>query len=192
MPSYVPFSVGRYGSERSRPLSQTTSSFDDQFARLFDAHYGRLFRYLNRLSGEPELAADVLQEAFMRLYRRGSVPDEPGAWLVSVAMNLIRNEKTTRSRRLRLLTPERGEQTVADPPPSPDQSTIADEEGVRVRRALDRLEARERQMLLLCAEGYRYREIAVALKLNEASVGVMLARARRAFRQAYGETADAP
>ena len=47
-------------------------------------------------------------------------------------------------------------------------------------------------MLLLQAEGYRYREIAAALGLNEASVGVLLARARHAFRQVYEEASDAP
>jgi RNA polymerase sigma factor (sigma-70 family) len=55
-----------------------------------------------------------------------------------------------------------------------------------VRAAIDRLPERERRMLLLRAEGYSYRDIAAALDLNEASVGVLLARARRAFREAYG------
>jgi len=40
-------------------------------------------------------------------------------------------------------------------------------------------------MLLLRAEGYSYREIASALQLNEPSVGTLLARAKRAFREAY-------
>jgi RNA polymerase sigma-70 factor (ECF subfamily) len=61
-----------------------------------------------------------------------------------------------------------------------------------VRRALDRLPEREQRLLLLQAEGYSYREIAEALELNEASVGVLLARARRAFRKTYEEPSDAP
>jgi DNA-directed RNA polymerase specialized sigma24 family protein len=47
-------------------------------------------------------------------------------------------------------------------------------------------------MLLLQAEGYSYADIAAALRLNEASVGVFLARARRAFRSAYEEDSGAP
>jgi RNA polymerase sigma factor (sigma-70 family) len=158
---------------------------------LFDMHYPRLYRYMNRLSGDPELAADVVQEAFVRLYRRGSLPDAPAAWLISVAMNLFRNEKTTRGRRLRLLTPAYGETAHAGAPPQPDERVVAQDSRRRVRAALDRLPERERRMLLLQAEGYRYRDIAAALKLNEASIGVMLARARRAFRESYGD-ADAP
>lgn len=178
--------------EGVRALSDETSSFHDLFAGVFDAHFQRLCRYMSRLSGEPDLAADVVQDAFVKLYRRGSLPDAPAAWLISVAMNLFRNVKTTRSRRLRLLTPVRAEFVHADPPASPDQTTVAEGSRRRVRAALDRLPERERRMLLLRAEGYRYREIAEALDLNEASVGAILARARGAFRKAYEDSIDAP
>ncbi len=47
-------------------------------------------------------------------------------------------------------------------------------------------------MLLLRAEGYSYQEIAVALQLNQASVGTLLARARDAFRATYEDPFDAP
>lgn len=171
--------------------AEATPSFHDHFVVLFETHFRRLYRYMDRLSGEPELAADVVQEAFVKLYRRGSLPDSPEAWLITVAMNLFRNEKTTRSRRLRLLTPTRGENVHADPPLSPEQEATGEDSRRRVRLALEHLPERERRMLLLQAEGYRYRDIAAALELNEASVGVFLARARRAFRQVYEEAGDA-
>lgn len=171
---------------------ERTPSFHERFAELFDAHFQRVYRYLNRVSGDPELAADVAQETFVKLYRRGSVPDTPGAWLISVAMNLFRNAASTRSRRLRLLTSARGESVLADPPPAPDQAVEAEDSRKRVRLALDGMPERERSLLLLQAEGYSYREIAVALELNEASVGAFLARARRAFREIYKESSDAP
>ena len=171
---------------------EKSRSFQDQFAELFDARFERIYRYLNRLSGDPELAADVAQEAFVKLYRRGSLPDSPEAWLISVAMNLFRNAKSAHSRRLRLLTPARGESMLSDPPPGPDEAMEAEDSRRRVRLALDRLPDRERRMLLLRAEGYSYRDIAGALRLNEASVGVLLARARRAFRNIYEESFGAP
>ena len=160
--------------------------------RLFRAHYARLFRYLQRLSGDPELAADLTQESFVRLYRRGAMPDTPEAWLISVAMNLFRNARSTVSRRQRLLTPERAREVHSDPTPTPEQSVGAEESRRRVRAALERVPERERRMLLLQAEGYGYRDIAAALALHEASVGTLLARARRAFLAAYGSESDAP
>lgn len=177
--------------ERVESLPETKPSFHDRFVELFDDHHPRLYRYLNRLSGEPELAADIAQDAFVRLYRRGTMPDRPAAWLITVAMNLFRNERSTRSRRLKLLTPAHGERSLADPPPSPDQSTVSRDARRRVRTALDRLPERDRMLLLLQAEGYRYGEIAAALKLNEASIGVFLARARKGFREVYEGESDA-
>jgi len=172
-------------------VPETTPSFHDRFVDLFDAHFQRLYRYLDRLSGEPELASDLAQEAFIRLYRRGSLPDAPEAWLISVALNLFRNAATSRSRHRRLLTVERGAAVHSDPEPSPEQTAVDEDAGGRVRSALARLPERERRLLLLRSEGFSYRDIAAALELNEASVGTLLARARTAFREIYKEASDA-
>lgn len=166
--------------------------FRDEFSRVFDAHFHRLYRYLDRLSGDPDLAADLAQEAFTRLYQRGSMPDEPGAWLATVATNLFRNAHGTRTRRHELLrvVPEAAQYTdrAVDPVVGADSGDVAR----RVRRTLDAMPERERELLLLRAEGYSYREIAAALEMNETSVGTFLARAKRAFRQIYGAGSDAP
>jgi len=178
--------------DEGRALPEANTPFRAQVAALFDAHFQRLYRYMNRLSGESDLASDVVQGAFVRLYLRGSLPDEPEAWLISVAMNLFRNEKGTRSRRLRLLTADRGAWSLGDPPSSPEETVESGDARRQVRAALEKLPERDQQILLLHGEGYRYREISLALKLNEASVGTLLARARRAFRRAYEELSSAP
>ena len=159
---------------------------------LFHSHFHRLVRYLDRLSGDPELASDLAQESFIKLHRRGALPDHPEAWLITVAMNLFRNARSTAARRRRLLTAARVEVSLGDAPPSPGQLLEGVAEAERVRAAIDRLGERERQLLLLRAEGYGYREIAAALDLNVASVGTLLARAKRAFREAYEGHLHAP
>ncbi len=166
-------------------------AFEDEFASLFREHFSRLFRYLDRLSGEPDLAADLAQEAFVRLYRRGSAPEATGPWLVTVATNLFRSARSTRARRARLLTPARGAGTLADPPPSPDEGAEAEHERRRVRAVLDRLPERDRMLLILRAEGFSYRDLAGLLGLNETSVGTQLARARSSFRSVWEEGTDA-
>jgi RNA polymerase sigma factor (sigma-70 family) len=160
-------------------------SAHEWFVELFNAHFERLYRYLHRLSGDADLAADLAQDALVRLYQRGAPPDVPAAWLITVATNLFRNARGQRSRRLRLLTAARAERVVADPGPSPAQAVEAGDETARVRAALERLPERERRLLLLRAEGYSYAELAAALDLHDASVGTLLARAKRAFRDAY-------
>lgn len=166
--------------------------FQDQVVELFHSHFHRLVRYLGRLSGDPELASDLVQEAFVKLHRRGALPDHPEAWLITVAMNLFRNARSTAARRRRLLTPSRAEVSLGDPAPGPARLLEGGDAAERVRAAIDRLGERDRQLLLLRAEGYGYRELAAALGLNEASVGTLLARAKRAFREVYEGSDDAP
>lgn len=186
--------------DRSGPFPQV-------FGELFALHFRGLHRYLNRLSGEPDLASDLAQEAFVRLYDRGASPESPGPWLVTVAMNLFRNEIAKRARHARLLAQQSPEDTsvAGGRPPGAGttgtRTTIAvnpgatltpdDRTAVAVRETLRRMPERERSLLLLRAEGYRYREIAAALDLNEKSLGTLTARAKRMFRDAYEEAADA-
>jgi RNA polymerase sigma-70 factor, ECF subfamily len=165
--------------------------FHDRFVELYDRHFPRVWRFLDRLSGDPALASDIAQDTFVRLYRRGAEPDEPIAWLITVALNLLRNRKSTERRRQRLMSVVRSEATLADPARGADEAVEATDTQGRVRAALARVSERERQLLLLRAEGYRYHELAAALALNPASVGALLARAKRAFRTAYEERDNA-
>ena len=166
----------------------TPALTEGAFVALFNAHFGRLVRVLDRLSGEPELAADLAQEAFIRLYRRGASPEAPEAWLISVALNLFRNARSSDRRRRELLTLERGAALHSQAPEPEDAQDDEAQLRQRVRGTLARLTERERQLLLLRADGFDYREIAHALSLREASVGVMLARAKQRFRTTYEET----
>lgn len=168
-----------------RETARSDAERREAFVALFQARFEPLYRYLNRLTGDAELAADLAQDAFVRLYRRRSLPDDPNAWLFTVATNLFRNARTKRGNRARLLSRSRGLRAHSDPVLAPDEHTEAGEEQSRVRAALDGLALRERSMLLLAAEGYSYREIATILGLREASVGTLLRRAKDALRCAY-------
>jgi RNA polymerase sigma-70 factor (ECF subfamily) len=183
--------AGQAGAERSPVVSAGPAVFEREFTLLFDAHFVRIFRYLDRLSGDADVAADAVQEAFVRLFRRGAVPDDPAAWLITVALNQFRNAVSQRNRRLALLASSWGHGPHSDPPPSPADTAESNDDKRRVRQAIDLMPARDRELLLLRAEGYSYREIAVALRLHEASVGTLLARARDAFRARYEEATDA-
>lgn len=172
-------------------MTAEDSRFREDFGILFAREYPRLFRFLDRLTGDPELAADTAQETLSRLLARGSMPDSPPAWLFTVALNLLRSARATRSRRLRLLSGSRSLRALSDPGPPPDQEAGAEQIRARVRAALDGIQPRDGRLLLLRAEGMSYREIAETLGLNEASVGTLLARAKKAFRNAYEGDLDA-
>ncbi len=161
-------------------------SFDAWFRREFSREFAWVFRYVDRCTGDAALASDVAQETFIRLYERGSLPEDVRAWLATVANNLVRDEHRKSTRRARLVGRRAPEHTMGDPAPEPDQRLLSEDIGVDVRRALDRMSARDRRLVLLREEGLSYRELAAALGLEETSVGTLLARARAAFRAAVG------
>jgi RNA polymerase sigma-70 factor (ECF subfamily) len=115
------------------------------------------------------------------------MPDDPPAWLVTVANNLLRDDRRGVARRQRLTLARSADMPLGGEAPPADAAVLASERIDRVRQALALLPLRDRQLLLMRHEGYRYQEIAAALELTPTSVGTMLARAGEAFRKAYHE-----
>lgn len=177
-----------FPQEMARATHMTARAFESDFRAAFNTRFAELFRVIDRYLGDASLAADIAQETFVRLYRRGEMPDDLRAWLVSVALNLARDEQRRASRRLRLLRRRMEEEPMSEAVPSPEDELLSAERRALVRRALDQLAPRERALLLLREEGYSYRELSIALELTETSVGTLLARAKTAFRRAYEST----
>ena len=165
---------------------------EGRFEALFDRYYARLYGLVFRLTGDRLASEDVLQEAFVKLAEAAVLarPDEEvAAWLRRVALNLganyLRGERRLQ-RRLELA----GRLELAEPRPEADGPAGAverREQAEAVRRALAELPERQRDCLLLRHSGHSYAEIAAALGLAPGSVGVLLARAERAFRARYLE-----
>jgi RNA polymerase sigma factor (sigma-70 family) len=144
---------------------------------LFDAHHDSLFRYLVRLSGDRDLAADAAQEAFVRVIERPPPDGATRAWLYRVATNVVLETTRTRTRRERLALGGTARAPMADPPRDPLELVEADEERARVAAALEELSPKERTAVLMRQEGFSHREIADAVGTTTGSVGTLLARA---------------
>lgn len=153
----------------------------------FDALYERLqpslWRYVHRLVGDADVADDVVQEAFVRLLKRPELSGNAARlWLFTVATNLVRDRGRTTVRRRRLLS--------AVPTDTPTV-TLADrrlerEEEVRaVRQALEKLSERDRQLLMMREEGFKYHEIAEVVGTAPSSIGTLIARAAKRFTEVY-------
>ena len=144
--------------------------------RLFGEHHEPLFRYLVRLTGDRDAAADATQEAFVRMIEQRPEDRSPRAWLYAVATNHVRESARTRSRRQELLE-EHGERLSPDPPRPADETVEVRRRFARAQRILSQLTERDRTLLLLQAEGFKHREIAEAVGTTTGSVGTMIARA---------------
>jgi RNA polymerase sigma-70 factor (ECF subfamily) len=156
------------------------------FEALYDEVFPALFRYCNRLTGDPDVAEDVAQEAFVRMLDR-AVAGEPPAlrvWLFKVATHLIRDRWRVSTNRKRLLEIHPVTPGTA---PDPEAEVVRREEVAGVRRALEGLDARDRELLLMREEGFSYREIAEAVGVSSTSVGTLLVRAQKRFTDAWEE-----
>jgi len=147
----------------------------DPLADLFTTYHASLVRMLYRRTGDRERAEELAQETFARAV--ASPPTSPRAWLFAVALNLLRDEGRRTVRQERRLVLLKGELPASAPPP--DAELERRECRDRVLRALDQLTPRDREALLLQAEGLSYAEIAEATGLAPGAVGTTLARARR-------------
>lgn len=154
-----------------------------RFEALYDRLHPQLLRYLDRLVGEPDAAEDLAQEAFVRLLRRPDLHgDDARLWIFTVATNLVRDRGRAATRRQRLLA---GDPIERSSEPRPDDDLERAERIRSVRNALDLLPERDRLMLLMREEGFRYSEIAESLDVAASSVGTLIARALKRFTEVY-------
>jgi RNA polymerase sigma-70 factor (ECF subfamily) len=160
---------------------------DAEYEAAYERLQPSLYRYLLRLTGDPDLAEDLTQESFVRLLDHDLPEAEIRPWIFAVATNLVRDSARTRERRRRLLQ-ERGERGIHAPPP--DEWVERAERIESVRAALDKLSERDRKLLLLREEGFKYAEIAEVIGVVPGSVGTLVARALRRFAAAYGAGAE--
>ena len=153
----------------------------DFVASLYAQYKDSLVRMLHRRTGDRERAEELTQEVFARAV--AAPPRNPRPWLFAVALNLVREEGRRSVRQGRRLELYRGEQPTHAP--GADEELLKAERIASVRRALDGLSDRDREVLLLQAEGLGYDEIAEATGLAKGAIGTTLARARRRLVEAY-------
>jgi RNA polymerase sigma-70 factor, ECF subfamily len=152
-----------------------------QVLRLFDENATGLRRYARSAGLTTDEAEDVVQEAFLSLFRHlrggGSQANLHG-WLVVVTHRLSLKQRERRARRDRREAPLEPAATHMMTGTDDDpEAILADGRRRRRLRAVVRaLPARDRQCLYLRAEGLPYRDIARTLGVSLGTVAKLLAR----------------
>ena len=166
---------------------------DDARAYVRDA-YDRfqrdVFSFAFHAARDPDVAADVTQDAFLRLLseaeRRGP-PESLKPWLIRVASNLI----ISRGRRVSVAARWLGRVGLrTETAESPEATLLRQEERERVQGMLGSLPPDARVCLLMAAEGFSGREIANAIGRTEVATRVLMSRARNRIRTAVAADAD--
>ena len=159
---------------------------EDAFRVFYERTSRSVWSYLSRMTGDPRLADDLLQDTYYRFLRAAGAPTDEAHrrnYLFRIATNLVHDTR----RRPRL-----------DNVPMPDGLEHADPRHadaaggaaarVDLSRAMARLKPRERALLWLAyAQGSSHKEIADTLGLKAASIKLLLFRARRRLAALLGE-----
>ena len=171
------------------PTSELPSQaeVENEVIRLYAKMAPVLTNYGMGICGDLALAEDAVQEAFLRYYvalRNATAHMDSKGWLHSTTRNYIldrmkeyeaRNRKSLESALL-----------VKDDSEAPDVAIMLSEIGATADGLLS---PRERECLHLRNQGMRYRDIAGVMKIDTATVGVLLGRAIKKIRTALNRQA---
>lgn len=157
---------------------------DDVLGTLYQSYHPELIRTLTRrFPWSGDLVEDAVQTAFLKLHGADPVPDQPRAWLYTVARHHVIDRLHEQGRFL----PD--DDTIAEVPANP--ATLVDSSGVQlpsptlVQRALLLLTSRAQRLLRgKYEEGKTYGTLARQEGVAKGSMGRLLDRARQRLRRA--------
>ena len=167
---------------------RATDAREAEFAQLFDEFSAPIHNYVLRMVGDPDRAADITQDTFIKAYRKLDTVTEASStrsWLYRIATNTAIDDM----RRRRMVTPMSDDAPAfanrPDPRPGPEAQVMAATLDERVQRALMKLRPNHRQCLLLSdLDDMGAQQIGDVMGLSYAAVRTLLCRARGEMRRA--------
>ncbi len=161
------------------------------YERLIRRHFRVAFSTAIALTGSPQDAEDVCQDALVRAYDRLAecrAPDRFRAWLIQIVRNRAHNHRRRESVRAATPLDVGWESPVRE---SPAHDVERAELRTRLTAALATLSPVQRAVVLLHdLEGCTHREISAGLAISEVMARRHLSDARRRLRGVLGSRAD--
>ena len=172
------------GSKVGAEAAEQTFHMDEQTFRVFYEKTARpLWSYLSRISRNPAVADDLVQESYYRFLRadlKSSDAAYQKNYLFRIGTNLARDHWRSLPRRERLEAQmEGGLEAVSESARSDDRTAERVQQRSDLARALAQLKPRERELVWLAyVEGSSHKEIAEVVGLRSGSIRLLLFRAR--------------
>lgn len=162
-----------------------------RFEELYRTHRDTVYNYLYYMCREEELAKDLAQETFLKIFQgmhRFRRDCSEKTWCLTIARNTFLSYARKKQPLLLEKFPPEQYQTWIN---SPEDRVIRQEEGALVRNVLAMLREEERTLLLLRdCEGIAYEEISRLLGITKDNVKVRLHRARKKYQKLYLSARD--
>lgn len=177
-------SAGAAAAAEATLIDNARSGDRHAYGELVRRHHDGVIRVVYRMCGDPALAEDAAQEAFLRAWLNLS-GFKPGtslrSWLYRIAVNAaldaLRRDKRT-------VEAEIGELDLPDPGQGPEAAYLQKERETAVRTAILSLPEASRSVLVLREYGdLSYREIAASLGIPLGTVMSRLNYARLRLKE---------
>jgi RNA polymerase sigma-70 factor (ECF subfamily) len=179
-----------------RLMLQVRENDGQAFEELMLRYQNRLLSLLTHLVGERDLAEDLTQEVFLRVYRarRRYVPGAKfSTWLFTIAGNVASNALRTKARRREVVLASRETESgsysleaaaVAASGLMPTRQLDKAELCSAVQQAIETLNDRQRLAVLLAKfEHFSYADIAEVMNMSPQAIKSLLSRARSKLRE---------
>ena len=140
---------------------------DSEFEHTYRCYYPKLFRIAVKILRDPENAKDVVQEVFTAYYfamNNEKVIRDTKNWLVRSTINKGIDYKRKTAR------------TITMESPLPETNENSHDEASDILNAIEHLNQKEQELVVLYSEGYSYKEIAEITERNYHSIGKTLSR----------------
>ena len=158
---------------------------------LFAKHHGEIYAYLVRMLRDPDLAADLTQDAFVKAYKAYATlekDENARAWLYQIAHRVALDE--IRHRKIIRMVPWTGESRGASP--SAERLAMDLRLSGPLERALAKIPERQRAALLLAeVHDLTGLELAAAMGVSHVAARAILTRARESLRRALAAEQEA-
>jgi RNA polymerase sigma factor (sigma-70 family) len=172
----------------SRIMKDVQEGEVEKLAILFERHHLSLYNFFLRLTGNGAASEDLVQDVFVRIlkYRSSFQAQGPFAvWMYQIARNAHIDHIRKRRDKDTLPLDDQWAEAVSPEPP-PEAALEFRRDRILIRKALDSLPEKKREVLLLSRfQDLKYREIAEILGSSEAAVKTIVHRSLKELGKAY-------
>ncbi len=179
---------GAVGVLDDAELARRIRNGDQQaFRMFFERYHAFLLHYLERMGVAPEVAEDLVQQAFLAIWERRTQID-PNRSLRAFLFRIGHNRALNHFRDTRRLNSDEALLELSDPAPGADRQTDAALLRARLEEAIARLPERRRAVFELCfLQDLTYREAAEVLGISPKTVENQMTQALRQLRTALAD-----
>lgn len=179
--------------DEKKLLKKAAAGSAEAFEQLLLTYQTPIYNLCLRMTGNPEDAADMTQESFLKAWRSLEgfhFESAFSTWLYRLASNtcldFLRSVKRRKQFSLTMEDADGETQLLdlPDPAPTPEASLLSAEESALLAAAMRQLDPEQQRILTLrVVNDLSYTEIAAVLDIKEGTVKSRLARARENLRK---------